>query len=234
MARQRKKNLRYAVLAIVVSLILWSIAHGSSSVERGYDIPLVFHDLPDTLVITDQSDEEINIRVLGSRVALRNLSPSKMEYVIDVSGAKAGRTLHEVDVSRLDIPRGVRIVSRSPAQIDVRVETRGRRIVRIRPDLEGEPAEGFALTSVEVDPPRVWLTGARSRVVRLSEVVTETVDVSGLEAPLERQVSLSLGSDHVWMEEDEPVTVRIGIEPVEPPGGGAEGRLCQTESASLR
>jgi YbbR domain-containing protein len=221
--RRKKKNLRYAVLAIVISLILWSIAHGSSSVERGYDIPLVFQDLPDTLVITDQSDEEINIRVLGSRVALRNLSPTKMEYVVDISGAKAGRTLHEVDVSRLDMPRGVRIVSRSPAQIDVRVEGRGRRIVRIRPDLEGEPAEGFKLTSVELDPPRVWLTGARSRVIRLSEVVTETIDVSGLEAPVERQVKLSLGSDHVWMEEDEPVTVRIGIEPVEAPKGRTSG-----------
>jgi YbbR domain-containing protein len=223
MARRRRKNLRYAVLAIVISLILWSIAHGSSSVERGYDIPLVFHNLPDTLVITDQSDEEINIRVLGSRVALRNLSPRNMEYVIDVSGAKTGRTLHEVDVSRLDMPRGVRIVSRSPAQIDVNFEARGRRIVRIRPDLEGEPAEGFELTSVELDPPRVWLTGARSRVARLSEVVTETLDVSGLEAAVERQVKLSLGSDHVWMEEDEPVTVRIGIEPVEPRGDGAGG-----------
>ena len=230
MARRRKKNLRYAVLAIVISLILWSIAHGSSSVERGYDIPVVFHDLPDTLVITDQSDEEINIRVLGSRVDLRNLSPRKMEYVVDVSGAKAGSTLHEVDVSRLDMPRGVRIVSRSPAQLDVRFEPRGRRIVRIRPDLEGEPAEGFVLTSVELEPPRVWLTGARSRVIRLSEVVTETIDVSGLEAPLERQVKLSLGSDHVWMEEDTPVTVRIGIEPVEPSkvrAGGTQGGKAQ-------
>ncbi len=224
MARRRKKNLRYGVLASVVSLILWSIAHGSSSVERGYDIPVVCHDLPDTLVITDQSDREINIRVLGSRVALRNLSPSKMEYVVDVSGAKVGRTVHEVDVSRLDPPRGVRIVSRSPAQIDARFEARGHKTVRIRADLEGEPAEGFVLTSVELDPPRVRLTGARSRVLRLSEVVTETIDVGGLEAPVERQVKLSLGSDHVWMEDDEPVRVRIGIEPAErPKGEGGEG-----------
>jgi YbbR domain-containing protein len=147
-----------------------------------------------------------------------------MEYVVDVSGAKIGRTVHEVDVSRLDPPRGVRIVSRSPAQIDARFEARGSKTVRIRHDLEGEPAAGFVLTSVEIDPPRVRLTGARSRVMRLSEVVTETIDVSGLEAPVERQVKLSLGSDHVWMEEDEPVTVRIGIEPVEPLQGGAGGQ----------
>ena len=94
-------------------------------------------------------------------------------------------------------------------------------MVRIRVDREGEPAEGFVLTSVEIDPPRVWLTGARSRVIRLSEVETETIDVNGLEAPLDREVKLSLGSDHVWMEEDEPVRVRIGIEPVEPPADGA-------------
>ena len=56
MARGRPgRNLRYALLAIVISMLLWSIAHGGSSVERGYDVPLVFEDLPEEVVITDQS-----------------------------------------------------------------------------------------------------------------------------------------------------------------------------------
>jgi YbbR domain-containing protein len=223
MARRRTKNLRYGILAVMISMILWVIAHGASEDERGFDIPIAFDDLPDNLVITDQNVDEINIRVRGSRAALRNLSPSKMEYVVNVSGAKRGRTVHEVDVSRLDVPRRVKIVSRSPAQIDVRFEPRGRKNVRVRADLEGEPSEGFVLGEVELDPPRVWLTGARSRVLRLSEVVTETIDLSGLEAPTEREVKLSLGGDHVWMEGEDPVKVRIGIEPLEPPEGEGEG-----------
>lgn len=216
MARRSRGSLRYLVLAVVVSMVLWSVAHTSSSVERGYDVQIVFDDMPEDVVITDQSDTAINIRVLGSRAALRNLSPRDMEYVLNVSGAKPGRTVHEVDVTRIDVPRGTRIVSRSPSQIEVHFERRGRKNVRVKPEVAGEPAEGFKVAQVEVDPPKVWLTGARSRVLRVAEAVTETIDISGLEASAERQVKLSLG-DRVWMEEEKPVTVKIAIEPVEPP-----------------
>ncbi len=44
-----------------------------------------------------------------------------------------------------------------------------------------------------------------------------TIDVSGVDAPVEREVRLSLGNGHVWMEENQPVTVRIPIEAVELP-----------------
>lgn len=224
MARKRggKGTLRYGVLSVMIAALLWGIAHSSSSVERGYDIPVAFEDLPDELVITDQSDNEINIRVVGSRSALRNLSPTQMEYVVNVSGAKAGRAIHEVEVSQLDVPRGVRIVSRSPSQIDARFERRGRKNVRVRVEMQGEPAEGFALGEVELDPPRVWLTGARSRVLRISEAATETIELTGLKESVERQVRLSLDTDHVWQEDDKPIKVRVAIVPVEQPEVAAE------------
>ncbi len=234
MARRRTRNLRYGFFALFISTVLWGMAHGSSSVERGYDVPIAFDELADDLVITAQSVDEINIRVLGSRASLRNLSPSKLEYAINVSGVKPGVAEYEVDVSRLVMPRGARIVSRSPSDVNVKFERRGRKSVRIRPDLEGDPAEGFVMGEVEVDPPRVWLVGARSDVLRLSEVVTETIDVSGEDAPLEREVRLSLGSGHIWMEENQPVTVRIPIEAVELPEvpGEAEGEGGSPEAGS--
>ncbi len=238
MARRRTRNLRYGFVALFISTVLWGMAHGSSSVERGYDVPIAFDELADDLVITAQSVDEINIRVLGSRASLRNLSPSKLEYAINVSGVKPGVAEYEVDVSRLVMPRGARIVSRSPSDVNVKFERRGRKSVRIRPDLEGDPAEGFVIGEVDVDPPRVWLVGARSDVLRLSEVVTETIDVRGEDAPLERGVRLSLGSGHIWMEENQPVTVRISIEAVEPPEvpgegeGEGEGRGGSPEAGS--
>ena len=74
---------------------------------------------------------------------------------------------------------------------------------------------------MEIDPPRVWLVGARSKVLRLSEVMTETVDVTGLSAPLERDVRLSLGVDHIWLEDDKPIKLRIRVDPI--PDLAAEG-----------
>jgi YbbR domain-containing protein len=202
------------LLSFAIASVLWIMAHGTSSIERGVDIPVVFSGIPDDLVITDQTADVVNIRVLGSRAALRNVGPSEQEYRVDVSGAKPGLLVHEVETALIEVPGGAQITSRSPAVIEVQFERRGRKAVRVRADLEGEPAEGFEITAVEVDPPHVWLTGARSDVLRLSEVVTETIDVSGFAAPVEREVILSLGSDHVWMEENEPVTVRLQLEAI--------------------
>ena len=72
------------------------------------------------------------------------------------------------------------------------------------------------MSGIEILPPRVWLSGARSDVLRLREVVTETVDVAGASESLEREVRLSLGGGHVWVDQDEPITVRVQIDPVAP------------------
>ncbi len=143
MAR-RGPSFRLAFLALVIAMVLWGMAHGTSSIERGFDIPVIFHGVSEKVVITAQTADMVNIRVLGSRAALRNVSVAKMEYVVEVSGGKPGPAVYEVDVSRIDLPRGARIVSRSPSRIEVKFERRGRKSVRVRPDLEGEPAGGTA------------------------------------------------------------------------------------------
>ena len=220
MAAAGTRNWKTGFLALGIAALLWGIAHSSSSVERSLDVPVSFQNLADDLVITGQSTDRVNIRVRGSRAALRNLSPAKLEYAVDVGGARPGTGSYDVDVSRFDLPRGSNIVSRSPGSLEIDFERRGRRAVRIRPDVEGEPAAGYLMGQAEVDPPHVWLTGARSEVMRLDEVVTETIDVAGLQTPIDREVRLSLGGGHVLMEESRPVRVRIPIEPVE--GGRVE------------
>jgi hypothetical protein len=57
-------------------------------------------------------------------------------------------------------------------------------------------------------------------VLRLSEVLTETIDVAGADAALEKKVRAMPGGLHVWLDGDELVAVRIAIVPVpvpEPP-----------------
>jgi YbbR domain-containing protein len=220
MAAEAGRNWRMGFLALGIATLLWGIAHGSSSKESSLDVPVSFQNLADDLVITGQSTDRVTIRVRGSRAALRNLSAAKFEYVVDVAGAKPGTGDYEVDASRFDLPHGANVVSRSPASLEIDFERRGRRAVRVRPDIEGEPAAGFLMGEPSVDPPHVWLTGARSEVMRLDEVVTETIDAAGLQTPIDREVRLSLGAGHVWMEENRPVRVRIPIEPVE--GGRVE------------
>jgi YbbR domain-containing protein len=206
-------NFGLKLLAVAIGLFLWTVARGSSNVERAFDIPLTVHGLPDDLVVVSQGVEAVNVRVSGSMVALRNLEPEKFEYALDVSGAKAGRADYEVDVTRFEFPRGSKLVSRSPSEIALTFERRATRQVKVRADVEGRPAQGFKIEKVEIAPPRVRITGARSEVLRLSEVVTEMIDVTGATGTLEREVRVSPGAGHVWADEPRTVKVRVRIEP---------------------
>jgi len=203
-------NLGYKALAVVIALFLWVVARGSSSVERGFDIPVVLDGVPDELVVVDRGADVVNVRLLGTRAALRNFDPERLEYPLEISEAKAGQADFEVDLSRFDLPRGARVVSRSPSRIELTFEKRAGKTVKVKPDVEGTPADGYKLGRVSVAPPRVRITGARSEVLRLSEVATETIDVAGATELVEREVRVAPGAGHVWA--DSPKTVKVTVE----------------------
>jgi YbbR domain-containing protein len=215
-------NLGYKLLAAGVALLLWGVSHGTNPIERGFDVGLTLQGVPDDLVVTDRSTDAVNIRVEGSRAALRSLSVADIEYVVDLSGARAGVTRHEVDAESVDRPRGAQIVSRSPSSIDFTLEPRGTKAVKVREDLAGEPAEGFKVGAVQVDPPRVWITGPEREVRRLREVVTETVDVTGVDESFEREVRPLLAGPHVKLRDENPIKIRVEVIPLESESAGAE------------
>jgi len=205
-------NLGYKLIAVAVAFLLWGVAHTSSSIQRGFDVPMVLRGIPDDLVIVDQSSDEVNVRIQGTRAALRNISPADLEYPIEVSGAKPGVLSVEVDPTPIELPRGAEIVSRSPSRVDLTLARRGAKPVRVRADVTGDPAPELRVAAVEVEPPRVRVTGAQPEVLRLSEVLTETIDISGATADIEKDVSISLSGSHVWLEQAQPVRVRIRLE----------------------
>ena len=81
----------------------------------------------------------------------------------------------------------------------------------VRAEFSGELREGYVLGDVVVEPTRVWLVGARSKVLRLTEIATETIDLSEITEPVEREVRLLMGSGSVWAEKNEPVVVKIDV-----------------------
>ena len=210
-------NLGYKLIAVAVAFLLWGVAHTSSSIQRGFDVPMVLRGIPDDLVIVDQSADEVNVRIQGTRAALRNISPGDLEYPIEVSGAKPGVLSVEVDPTPIELPRGAEIVSRSPSRVELTLARRGSKAVRVRADVTGEPAPEFLVGEIEVTPPRVRITGAQPEVLRLNEVLTETIDVTGADADVVKDVAIALGGSRVWLEQAEPVQVRVRIGPAPPP-----------------
>ncbi|MEM9173800.1 MAG: CdaR family protein [Myxococcota bacterium] len=217
----RFENLRPGVfvLALAISVFIWFVAQGTSSVIQSFDVEVELVGVEDGLVVTDQSSDEVNVRLRGSRAALRNLNTDQLKYRIDAGGGKPGVAVYDVDVDTIDHPAGTQFVGYSPSRLQVRFEKRGRKAVGVRAEIEGTPAPGFHVAGVDIEPQKVWLEGARSQVMRLNEVVTESIDIAGLAANAQKEVRLVLGAGTVWAEENAPVqvTVRIEADPLPEP-----------------
>ena len=85
--------------------------------------------------------------------------------------------------------------------------------IRVRADIVGDPAEGYNVAWVEVDPAYVWLTGDRREVLGMREAITEPIEIRGQRESIDREVRLAL-PDHVWMEEARPLKVRVQVDEI--------------------
>ncbi|MBY0401666.1 hypothetical protein K2X89_15340 [Myxococcota bacterium] len=210
----RFENLRpgVLVLALAISVFIWAVAQGTSSIQQSFDVEVELVGVEDDLVVTDQSSDSINVRLRGSRAALRNLAVDQLKYRVDARGGKPGVAIYEVDVESIPHPTGTSFVGYSPSRLQVRFEKRGRKNVPVRAETEGSPAPGYHLVGVVVEPEKVWLEGARSQVLRMKEVATEKIDVTGLTADARKEARLVLGGGSVWAEDEAPVRILVRVE----------------------
>ena len=210
------RHLRYWAFSLLGAILLWTVAHSTSPVERPFDIPVETTAVPEDLVVTSRDHDRVNIFVRGSRAGLASLSVTELVYRADLSSAGEGRHLQEVDVITIerDLPRGAEVVSRSPTSIEFTLEKKHTRSVGIRPDVMGGPGPGYEVNAITVTPERATVTGARSEVLGLKEVLTETIDIAGAQGSIQRRVKLLAVGRDLWLDGIEEIEVRIEIAPL--------------------
>ncbi len=228
MARRRISSFRPGalLLAFLIASFLWALSQGQANIEQVLTVPIEVHGISESLVITEQNADELSLHVRGTAAALRNIEKDSLSFPVDISSSTRGVTTINVPNPPVTLPRGVSSTQLAPSQLTLHLDSIARKSVSVRPDLEGEPAEGFILKDLRVVPSRVWLAGARSQVLEREEVVTEPIVLTGLSESEEREVRLYLGGGSVWKADEEPVRIVIEIEAIqadETIGDGAAG-----------
>lgn len=80
-------------------------------------------------------------------------------------------------------------------------------------DWIGEPAQGYRLLDVNVEPDSVLVTGPPGLLESLSRISTEPIDINGLRESVTQTVALALPAG-IQLDEVQPVLVEIVIEPI--------------------
>ncbi len=151
-------------------------------------------DAPAGWTVAGIEPETNTVTVVGPQSIIGKVA--EVVGTVVVTNAAAGDT--DVDVSLLavdedgEVVEDVRIV---PKVISARISfarSLARKVVGVKPVVEGAAASGYKVAEVSVEPSRVEITGMGAALDAVTTLSTEPISVAGLTESTNRTVSLAL------------------------------------------
>ena len=207
------------LLALLVASVLWYAIAGQrreSISVRGARASLTLVNLPSGLVLTSDVPDSVSLRLSGPQSRLLD-ADDKLEILLDLAKAQPGLRRYPFTTESIDLPSEVSVVGFMPAEITLELEQLAIRRLPVNPPIEGVPAPGFMVASVEVNPAQVALRGPGSRLADRSEVPTEPVSVDGESSNVSTDVQVTIPDALIRQVRIEPILVTITIVPIPEP-----------------
>lgn len=210
-----RHNLPLKLLSLALALFLWFFVHGSRVVEREVWLPIRYVYLPDSLMFLSDPPREVRVQLSGpaQELALRHRALQRSELHVDLS--RATLPVHHVLPTAADVvlpPKARYSVDRilEPTALDLHLDRRVQRELRVRPVLAGAVVPGYCvLRDPHVEPQSVDCRGAASVLLKLGEVVTRAVDLNGRQYSFTQQVDLAVDGHLVACD---PTFVEVDVE----------------------
>jgi hypothetical protein len=203
------RRLGLKLVSILLSVLLWLVVSGEQTVERALRIPLEYTNLPPQLELVGDPPTVVDARVRGSSGTLSRIAAGELVAVLDVSRARAGQRLFHLNKAEVRAPFGVEVVQVTPSSISMLFEPSESRSVRVVPEIEGQPAPGFMVTSYTSEPASVVIVGPDSALKNVSEATTEALSVAGAKDTVIESVTVGVTDPSIRLRE--PVVARVTV-----------------------
>jgi YbbR domain-containing protein len=168
-----------ALSLLLAAGLWWQISPDEQPAEVSLHAPVVFQHVPEHLEISSETVPEAQIRVKGPERVIRQLQASEVHAEIDLGDAKAGERTFDLTSQQVRHPSDITVVQVVPSQLHLSFDTRLTRDVEIHPRVTGNFAAGEQITKVDVDPPRITITGPKHHVEKVDAATTDPLDTTG-------------------------------------------------------
>jgi hypothetical protein len=228
------KNLGLKFAALVLACVVWFIVSGprrEQTRQRMVTASLSLVGLPPDLVITTDVRSSVAVRVKGRISDLRSLASQSLEASADLSLiSKAGDIVITLRPQNINVPEDIEVVDIVPNKVRFSIEKLGQRTVPIRPFLVGAPPLGYLVGQAVASPERALIAGPMSQIMKLSEVATERIIMTGRTATFVQNVPVV--SDSPLVRVILPVTTQVTVPVLAEVGPLPEGETTETTATT--
>jgi YbbR domain-containing protein len=172
-------------------------------VARGYELGDPFVD-----------PGEIQITGIASRV--EPIAEARIDIFLDGPREDVTRERTPIFYNRLGETVSVSGLELSTRVVQVTIpvdQQAGFSVIPVIVDWVGQPATGYRVLSVSVEPDSVLVTGRPTQLDQISFLRTETIDINGLQDSFFTQAAINL-PDGLMLEDEQSVLVSFEIEPI--------------------
>ena len=171
-------NMGFKLLSIAIAVSLWFFITYRGQSETTVDSQLEFKNMPQGLEILKQSVKKVTVNIRALK-CLGSLKPADVRVMVDLSNGKKGEASYYFDTADVKIPANVKILRIDPTYVRVTLDESLSREIEIKPYVVGQPAKGYEIYKITVNPPVVLVEGPKAEMARLSILRTEPLDITG-------------------------------------------------------
>lgn len=224
------------VFALLITLALWFGVTGlRAPVAARLNNVTLKPNVSIDMEITNSPVTEVNLVVIGDKRKVEPINAENLIVSFDLTDAKAGEQVIQLTPENVNVelPTGVKLEEIQPNKIAVRLENVMERDVPVKPEIEGNVAEGYEIYSAFSLPPKVRVRGPESFVKSLDFVSTEEINVENQQSDFNvQQVALNVVNPKITLlDAVVDVVFKIGERRIErlfivPVEGETEGKTA--------
>ncbi len=201
--------------SFIVAVIIWFSINSQGRTDKTFlSIPYEVRNIPLNLEITERDVEVVKITLRGPQNLLSSLKPESISVVLSLPDTAEPGVI-QLDVSRNNITapyiNQFSVLQILPETISFRLEKTITKTVSIKPFLRGSPSPDYELGTWEAIPPEAQIMGPTSIIEQLDTVLTEPIDINGVNMRFNERVELMPQNHLVRVVYPQRVTVVIEI-----------------------
>ncbi len=116
-----QENVGLKLLALAFAAALWFFVVGEREDEVGFLISANFTDVPQGMMVVDVVPATVEVRLVGAKTLLQDISPTELNASLDLSKVGEGINSIPVDVGNVSAPRGVKVIKVRPGLLKVTI-----------------------------------------------------------------------------------------------------------------
>jgi YbbR domain-containing protein len=187
-------NFRYKIAALFLASLLWYIVQGEEILEINRKIRVHLQPPPGFLVKGGPVRYK-DVTLSGPRVLLGDFSSDYVDAYIPISITQPTNLRFRIDKEFIRNWNNKIKLTVHDAYISIEVDVKSQKSVAIKENIHGIPAEGFLLEKTTVTPPKVIVTGLKSDLKNVNQILTEPIDITNLQKTKNFDVKLFFGNN---------------------------------------